>query len=284
MNSFARWSKRPARSLAPSYRRRYGCGTSSNRRNSQRRRLWLGVKRSWSCMPCALLWMALLPAATVSAAEAVPSTIHLRDVTEATGIAFRSHRRQQRKALHRGNGRLGLGVVRLRRRRLIDIYFLNGAPLPGAERIQPILPQPSVPQQRRLDVHRRDGAAGVGDTGFGLGVAVADFNNNGLPRHLRQQFRPQRPVPQQRRRHVHRRDGRGRRGGRQQGGSGRLLLGHRGRRRTWICTAANYVRFTIRQPRRRGRRRLSRSTAAPRTTSRNPTFCSATTATARSPT
>ena len=62
----------------------------------------------------------------------------------------------------------------------IDIYLLNGAPLPGATADPP----------PRNALYRNEGEwrfrdvtaeAGVGDTGFGLGVAVADWDNDGFP-------------------------------------------------------------------------------------------------------
>jgi enediyne biosynthesis protein E4 len=62
---------------------------------------------------------------------------------------------------------------------LIDIYFLSGAPLPPADQ---------HPRGNSLYRNNGDGsftnvtdAAGVGDAGFGLGVAVADFDNSGFP-------------------------------------------------------------------------------------------------------
>jgi enediyne biosynthesis protein E4 len=62
----------------------------------------------------------------------------------------------------------------------IDIYFLNGSEVPGN-------PLPSPPTNA---LYRNNGdgtftdvshAAGVADTGYGLGVAVADYNNDGCP-------------------------------------------------------------------------------------------------------
>ena len=59
-----------------------------------------------------------------------------------------------------------------------DIYFLNGAPLPGTK----------VTEPPRNALYRNDGdwhftdvtkEAGVGDLGFGLGVAAADYDNDG---------------------------------------------------------------------------------------------------------
>jgi len=60
----------------------------------------------------------------------------------------------------------------------IDIYFLNGAPLPGTE----------ADTTPRNALYRNDGdwkfvdvtaQSGTGDDGFGLGVAAADFDNDG---------------------------------------------------------------------------------------------------------
>jgi hypothetical protein len=60
----------------------------------------------------------------------------------------------------------------------VDVYFLNGAPLRGTK--------VDVPSKNAL--YRNDGdfrfadvtdEAGVGDTGFGLGVAVGDYDNDG---------------------------------------------------------------------------------------------------------
>jgi len=64
---------------------------------------------------------------------------------------------------------------------LIDLYFLNGRPLRGT-------PVPDVPPRnglyRNLGGFRFEDVttvAGVGDLGYGLGVCVGDFNNDGLP-------------------------------------------------------------------------------------------------------
>ena len=107
-----------------------------------------------------------------------PSPIVLRDVTRETGINF----------VHTdgGSGRryivetvsAGLALFDYDGDGDVDIYFLNGAPLPGA-RIDP-------PPRNAL--YRNDGnwkftnvtlEAGVPDPGYGLGVCVGDYDNDG---------------------------------------------------------------------------------------------------------
>jgi hypothetical protein len=60
-----------------------------------------------------------------------------------------------------------------------DIYFLNGAPLPGADSSV----RPTNALFRNRGDFRFDNVshlAGVADDGFGLGVTVGDFNNDGF--------------------------------------------------------------------------------------------------------
>ncbi len=130
---------------------------------------------------CFLLVLTALAglAPTHIAVAQTQSPIQLRDVTERTGIAFRH--------TDGGSGRryiveyvsAGLALFDYNDDGLIDIYFLNGAPLPGTE-------VTGSPPKNAL--YRNDGnlrfmdvtdEAGVGDTGFGLGVAAADYDNDG---------------------------------------------------------------------------------------------------------
>jgi hypothetical protein len=118
------------------------------------------------------------PAAVSNDAPASPTTIRLSDVTELTRIAFEHQ--------HGGFGRqfiveamsAGMATFDYNSDGLIDIYFLNGAPLSEAK----VDPPPRNALYRNegdwkfTDVTRE---AGVGDTGYGLGVAVADYDNDG---------------------------------------------------------------------------------------------------------
>ena len=124
------------------------------------------------------LTIALTSTALYSMASAA-SPIALKDVTKETGIDF--------KHTDGGSGRryimetvsAGLALFDYDQDGDIDIYFLNGAPLEGTK----------VDRPPRNALYRNDGNfrftdvtehAGVGDPGFGLGVAVGDYDNDGL--------------------------------------------------------------------------------------------------------
>jgi hypothetical protein len=114
------------------------------------------------------------------AVENATGPIVLRDVTAQTGITF-AH-------TDGGSGRhylvetvsSGLATFDYDGDGLVDIYFLNGSPLPGDDTQE----RPTNALYRNLgnfafvDVTR---AAGVGDTGYGLGVCVGDYDNDGAP-------------------------------------------------------------------------------------------------------
>ncbi len=104
--------------------------------------------------------------------------IQLTDITRPAGIEFQH--------THGGSGRqytvefmvAGLATWDYDRDGYTDIYFLNGAPLKGT----------SVAEAPRNALYRNNGdgtftdvtdAAGVGNTGYGLGVTVGDFDNDG---------------------------------------------------------------------------------------------------------
>jgi len=118
--------------------------------------------------------------ATSSAAEGRTCPILLRDVTSDTGITFRHTDGSSGRRYIVETVTAGLATFDYDNDGDIDIYFLNGAPTPGY--------QASTPPRNAL--YRNDGdwhfteateMAGVGDTGFGLGVAVADYDNDGHP-------------------------------------------------------------------------------------------------------
>lgn len=106
--------------------------------------------------------------------------IQLSDITKKTGINFKHTDGSCDRYYIMETVSAGLALFDYDRDGDVDIYFLNGAPLPGTQsRIAP-----------RNALYRNDGnwkftdvtsKAGVGDTGYGLGVAVADYDNDGDP-------------------------------------------------------------------------------------------------------
>jgi hypothetical protein len=126
-----------------------------------------------SCLLGACLAQAVAPAA-----PPVDSAIRLVDATAQSGIRFRH--------TDGGGGQryivesvvAGLALFDFDGDGLIDIYFLNGAPLKGTT--------VAVPPRHAL--YRNNGdwtftdvtlAAGIGERGYGLGVAVADYDSDG---------------------------------------------------------------------------------------------------------
>ncbi len=106
------------------------------------------------------------------------TSIVLRDVTEHTGITFRHTDGSSGRYYIMETMSAGLALFDYDNDGYIDIYFLNGAPLLGA--------RADVPPKNAL--YRNEGnwqftdvtdQAGVGDTGFGLGVTVGDYDNDG---------------------------------------------------------------------------------------------------------
>jgi len=127
-------------------------------------------------------WMAVgvLACAGRCGVEAATCSIQLRDVTRQTGIAFVHTDGSSGARYIVETVSAGLALFDYDGDGDEDIYFLNGAPLPGARMDPP----------PRNALYRNDGGwkftdvtleAGVGDTGYGLGVCVGDYNNDGHP-------------------------------------------------------------------------------------------------------
>ncbi|NLH72572.1 MAG: CRTAC1 family protein [Verrucomicrobia bacterium] len=122
-----------------------------------------------------LLWCFV--AFTLTAAQP-PARIQLRDITRETGITFVHTDGSSGRHYIVETVCCGLATFDYDGDGDIDIYFLNGAPLPGAR----MSPAP------KNALYRNDGnwkftdvtdQAGVGDTGYALGVCVGDYDNDG---------------------------------------------------------------------------------------------------------
>lgn len=104
--------------------------------------------------------------------------IHFDDVTHSTGIAFVHTDGSSGRHYIMETVTAGLALFDYDNDGDVDIYFLNGAPLPGTH--TDVRPQNAMYRNegnwRFTDVTQE---AGVGDPGYGLGVAVGDYDNDG---------------------------------------------------------------------------------------------------------
>lgn len=104
--------------------------------------------------------------------------IQLTDVTAESGVTF--------VHTHGGSGQMyiteqmsaGIATLDYNGDGLIDIYFLNGAPLRGTK--LDYVPRNAL-YRNDGDMHFTDvtAAAGVGDSGYGLGVTAGDYDGDG---------------------------------------------------------------------------------------------------------
>jgi len=119
-----------------------------------------------------------------SAAADVPTSgrFCLRDATAQTGIHFAHTDGSSGQRYIVETVTAGLAEFDYDGDGLVDIYFLNGAPLRGTHA--------GGGEPPRNALYRNGGGwkfqditepAGVGDTGFGLGVTSADYDNDGAP-------------------------------------------------------------------------------------------------------
>ena len=138
-------------------------------------------KGAWLAGGLALLAVAVwLATVWLRRPVAAVGPIELQDVTLQTGITFvhtdgSSGRRYIVEPMS-----AGLATFDYDLDGRIDIYFLNGAPLPGSQYDQP--PHHALYRNtgdwRFTDVTAQ---AGVADLSYGLGVTVGDYDNDGFP-------------------------------------------------------------------------------------------------------
>lgn len=121
------------------------------------------------------IWALLLGAGVLTPTNA---RIILSDVTNETGIVFIHTDGHSGQRYIMETVSAGLALFDYDNDGDIDIYFLNGAPLKGTQCIE----------TPRNALYRNEGrwkftdvtdAAGVGDTNYGLGVTVGDYDNDG---------------------------------------------------------------------------------------------------------
>ena len=123
-----------------------------------------------------LLWMLIFSGEAAQGDSVCP--IQLKEVTPQSGIGFIHSDGSSGRRYIVETVASGLALFDYDGDGDIDIYFLNGTPLPGSP------PEPRSGNR----LYRNDGAwkftdvtaeAGVGDAGYGLGVCTADYDNDG---------------------------------------------------------------------------------------------------------
>lgn len=124
-----------------------------------------------------LVVVVLVLLCTFACARASEAIV-LTDVTKETGVTFIHTDGSSGRHYIVESVAAGLALFDYDGDGDVDIYFLNGAPLKGTK-------ADAVPKN---ELYRNEGnwkftnvtdQAGVGDTGFGLGVAAADYDNDG---------------------------------------------------------------------------------------------------------
>lgn len=116
----------------------------------------------------------------VMQSETAEWPVRLIDVTRQSGITFRHTDGSSGKFYIVESITGGVALFDYDLDGDLDIYFLNGAPLEGTE----VEPAPTNALYRNegdwrfTDVTEQ---AGVGDTGYGLGICIGDYDNDGNP-------------------------------------------------------------------------------------------------------
>ena len=123
-------------------------------------------------------FVLMLTLAAVFCQICTGNSIIFRDVTKETGITFRHTDGSSGKRYIMETVASGLALFDYDNDGDVDIYFLNGEPLKGAKFDAP--PKNALYRNegnwKFTDVTEQ---ARVGDTGYGLGVAAGDYDNDG---------------------------------------------------------------------------------------------------------
>jgi hypothetical protein len=126
-------------------------------------------------LSCAILAMGLL----VGAGKPAPDPVTFEDIANRAGIHFQVRNSATLEKHQIETMISGVAVFDYNNDGKPDIYFVNGAAVPGLQR-------PDASYRNRLYRNNGDGtftdvtmAAGVPGNGYGMGVAAGDFDNDG---------------------------------------------------------------------------------------------------------
>jgi hypothetical protein len=141
----------------------------------------MDCRRLVSLSACHLVGIALaVSAAAGGEGPAADGPIKLADVTRATGIEFVHYDGSYGKRYIVEEVTGGLAIFDYDGDGKPDIYFTNGAPIDGP-RPDPLPTHALFHNEGGFRFRDASAEAGVKHTGFGMGVAAADFDNDGYP-------------------------------------------------------------------------------------------------------
>ncbi len=116
--------------------------------------------------------------AAILTPSSAQETVHFKDVTYESGIRFRHFLGRSGKRYILETVGSGCAFFDYDNDGYLDIYFVNGASLPGSRQIE---------AKNALYRNNGDGTftdvtetAGVGDKGYGIGCGVGDYDNDGF--------------------------------------------------------------------------------------------------------
>ena len=132
-----------------------------------------------------MLWSGSGASASVSnqatSPELGPSKIRFQDVAKASGLNFVTHNCATPNKNQIETMVAGVALLDYDGDGFLDVYLVNGAEIPSLEKASPIY-------WNRLFHNNGNGTftdvtekAGVAGTGYGMGVAVGDYDNDGRP-------------------------------------------------------------------------------------------------------
>ena len=128
----------------------------------------------------AAFWPAVAILASLAAPAGGAAPIRLRDVTRESGVTFTHTDGSSGKKYIVETVASGMATFDYDGDGLVDIYFPNGRPLRGTK--ADVMPRNYLYRNlggfRFADV---TGKAGVGGAGYGMGVAIGDYDHDGRP-------------------------------------------------------------------------------------------------------
>jgi enediyne biosynthesis protein E4 len=148
----------------------------SQRHHSERRRVWAGKRPTWVVLSAMLLQG--FPAASAESQTAA-TAIRLVDVAGEAGIDFVVDNSAGGRKYQIETMISGVALFDFDNDGLLDVYFTNGAEIPSLEKTGPRFWNRLYRNRGGLKFADVTERAGVRGSGYSMGVAAGDFDNDG---------------------------------------------------------------------------------------------------------